>query len=306
MELIKPGINVNFVGKMRMFFYFSIALTIISLVYLVARGGPIMGIDFAGGTVVQVKYTQATSADRIREALKPINLEGSIVQEVGSKNENEFLLRTEMAGTDLKGLSDRIEDAMTAVFGKGNFEIRRVEAVGPKAGKDLTRKGILAVCFSLLGMLIYISWRYEFRFALGGIIALIHDVIVSVAFFTILGGEFTLTIIAALLTIIGYSINDTVVVFDRIRENMRKNPSHEMGEVINASINQTLSRTILTSFTVFLVLVSLYFFGGVVIHDFAFILLVGVVFGTYSSVFIASPLVIVWESLLPSKRKRKK
>jgi preprotein translocase subunit SecF len=133
-----------------------------------------------------------------------------------------------------------------------------------------------------------------------------HDVIVSVAVFTILGGEFTLTIIAALLTIIGYSINDTVVVFDRIRENMRKSPNQELGDVINASINQTLSRTILTSFTVFLVLISLYFFGGVVIHDFAFILLVGVVFGTYSSVFIASPLVLVWESLFPSKRKRKK
>jgi preprotein translocase subunit SecF len=306
MELIKPGINVNFVGKMRMFFYFSITLTVVCLIYIIARGGPIMGIDFAGGTIVQVKYSQATSIDKIRESLKPLNLEGSVIQEVGSKSDNEFLLRTEMSGADLKGLSDKIEDAMAAVYGKKGFEIRRVEAVGPKAGKDLTQKGILAVCFSLLGMLIYISWRYEFRFALGGIIALIHDVIVSVAVFTILGGEFTLTIIAALLTIIGYSINDTVVVFDRIRENMRKSPNQELGEVINASINQTLSRTILTSFTVFLVLIALYFFGGVVIHDFAFILLVGVVFGTYSSVFIASPLVLVWESLFPSKRKRKK
>jgi preprotein translocase subunit SecF len=292
MELIKPGINVNFVGKMKMFFWFSITLTIVSLIFMIARGGPNMGIDFAGGTIVQVKYSQATSVDKIREALKPINLEGSVVQEVGSRSENEFLLK--------------IEDAMATAYGKKGFEIRRIEAVGPKAGKDLTQKGILAVCFSLLGMLLYISWRYEFRFALGGIIALVHDVIVSVAFFTILGGEFTLTIIAALLTIIGYSINDTVVVFDRIRENMRKSPTQELGEIINASINQTLSRTILTSFTVFLVLIALYFFGGVVIHDFAFILLVGVVFGTYSSVFIASPLVIVWESIFPSKRKRKK
>jgi preprotein translocase subunit SecF len=306
MELIKPGINVNFVGKMKMFFWFSVTLTIISLIYIIARGGPIMGIDFAGGTIVQVKFSQATSVDKIREALKPLNLEGSVIQEVGSRSDNEFLIRTEMSGADLKGLSDKFEDTMVAAYGKKGFEIRRVEAVGPKAGKDLTQKGILAVCFSLLGMLLYISWRYEFRFALGGIIALVHDVIVSVAVFTILGGEFTLTIIAALLTIIGYSINDTVVVFDRIRENMRKSPNQELGEVINASINQTLSRTILTSFTVFLVLISLYFFGGVVIHDFAFILLVGVVFGTYSSVFIASPLVLVWESLFPSKRKRKK
>ncbi len=255
---------------------------------------------------MQVKYNQATTIDHIREALKPLNLEGSVIQEVGSKADNEFLLRMEISGADLKGLSDKIEDTMAAVYGKKGFEIRRIEAVGPKAGKDLTQKAILAVCFSLLGMLIYISWRYEFRFALGGIIALIHDVIVSTAFFTILGGEFTLTIIAALLTIIGYSINDTVVVFDRIRENMRKNINQPLGEVINASINQTLSRTILTSFTVFLVLIALYFFGGVVIHDFAFILLVGVVFGTYSSVFIASPLVLVWEGWFPAKRKRKK
>ena len=252
MELIKPGINVNFVGKMKMFFWFSIALTIVSLIYIIARGGPILGIDFAGGTVVQVKYSQATSVDKIREALKPINLEGSVVQEVGSKSENEYLLRIEMSSADLKGVSDKIEDAMATAYGKKGFEIRRIEAVGPKAGKDLTQKGILAVCFSLLGMLIYISWRYEFRFALGGIIALVHDVIVSVAFFTILGGEFTLTIIAALLTIVGYSINDTIVVFDRIRENLRKSPTQELGEIINASINQTLTRTILTSFTVFL------------------------------------------------------
>ncbi len=180
MELIKPGINVNFVGKMRMFFWFSITLTVVSLIYIIARGGPIMGIDFAGGTIVQVKYSQATSIEKIREALKPLNLEGSVIQEVGSRSDNEFLLRTEMSGADLKGLSDKFEDAMAAVYGKNGFEIRRVEAVGPKAGKDLTQKGILAVCFSLLGMLIYISWRYEFRFALGGIIALIHDVIVSV------------------------------------------------------------------------------------------------------------------------------
>jgi preprotein translocase subunit SecF len=306
MELIKPGININFIGKMRMLFFFSITLTIISIFYLILRGGPILGIDFAGGTVVQIKFQQATAVDEIRESLKPINLDNSTIQAVGAKTDNEFLLRTEATGADLKGLSDSIEDALSKVFGKGGFEIRRVEAVGPKAGKDLSQKGLLAVCFSLLGMLIYISWRYEFRFALGGIVALIHDVIVSVAVFTILKGEFTLTIIAALLTIIGYSINDTVVVFDRIRENMRKSPGQELGPIINASINQTLSRTILTSFTVFLVLIALYFFGGVVIHDFAFILLVGVVFGTYSSVFIASPLVLVWEQLRSSKRKRKK
>jgi preprotein translocase subunit SecF len=155
-------------------------------------------------------------------------------------------------------------------------------------------------------MLIYITWRFELRYALGGIIALVHDVIVTVAVFTLFGREFTLTVIAALLTIVGFSINDTIVVFDRIRENIRKNPKHHLGDVINYSINQTLSRTILTSFTVFLVVVALFVFGGSVINDFAFVLLIGVVIGTYSSVFIASPLVLLWESYRPSKRIRNK
>jgi len=306
MELIKPGININFVGKMKTFLYFSLVLTLVSILYIVLRGGPNFGIDFAGGTSVQIKFNQATTLDKIRNSLKPINLENSIIQQVGVKDEHEFLLRTELSTSDLKGVHDKIEEVLTAVYGKNSFEMRKVEVVGPKAGKDLRQKGLLAVGFALLGMLIYITWRYEFRYALGGIVALIHDVIVTVGVFTLLNKEFTLTVIAALLTVIGYSINDTIVVFDRIRENIRKNPKQNLGEVINSSINQTLSRTILTSFAVFLVVVALYLFGGSVINDFAFVLIVGVVFGTYSSVFIASPLVLVWESYKPSKKIRKK
>ncbi len=306
MELIKPGVNINFVGKMRVFFYFSITVTLLSIIYLMVRGGPNMGIDFAGGTSVQIKFHQATVIDKIRDSLKPIHLENSIIQQVGAGQDNEYLLRTEMSTSDLKGLHDQIAEAMAVVYGKDSFDMRKIEMVGPKAGKDLRQKGLLALCLALLGMLLYITWRYEFRYALGGIIALVHDVIVSVAVFTLFQREFTLTVIAALLTIIGFSINDTVVVFDRIRENVRKNPKQNLGEVINASINQTLSRTILTSFTVFIVVVVLYFFGGTVINDFAFIMLIGVIFGTYSSIFIASPLVLVWETYRPSKRIRKK
>jgi preprotein translocase subunit SecF len=306
MELIKPGINIDSVGKMKIFFFFSIALVILSMVYLVLRGGPNLGIDFAGGTSVQIRFKQATTVDKIRVALTSINMENSVIQQIGTKNDNEFLLRTEMSTSDLKGLHDKIEESLLAAYGKGSFEMRKVEVVGPKAGKDLRQKGLLALFFALLGMLVYITWRFEFRYALGGIIALVHDVIVSVGVFTILGREFTLTVIAALLTIIGYSINDTIVVFDRIRENVRKNPRQGLGEVINISINQTLSRTILTSFTVFIVVVSLYVFGGTVINDFAFVLIVGVIVGTYSSIFIASPLVLVWESFNPSKKIKKK
>ncbi len=306
MELIKPGININFVGKMYSFFYFSLAVILLSIIYLIVRGGPNMGIDFAGGTSVQIKFHQATTIDKIRSSLKAINLENSIIQQVGVQGENEYLLRTELSTSDLKGIQDQIADSIAAVYGKNSFDMRKIEMVGPKAGKDLRQKGLLAICLAFLGMLLYITWRYEFRYALGGILALVHDVIVSVAIFTLFQREFTLTVIAALLTIIGFSINDTVVVFDRIRENVRKSPKQNLGEVVNASINQTLSRTILTSLTVFIVVVALYFFGGTVINDFAFVMIIGVIFGTYSSIFIASPLVLVWEKYLPSKRIRKK
>lgn len=304
MELIKSGINIDFVGKMKFAFYLSLAVIIASIAY-VGIHGLNFGIDFAGGTVVQIKFKQPTSIDKIRESLRHVNLENSTIQQTGVSADNEFLLKTELSSSDLKGVSDKIEDSLNSIYGKGSFEVRKVEMVGPKAGADLRKKGIMAVTIAWIGMLIYITWRYEFRFALGGIIALLHDVIITTAVLTILNKEFTLTIIAALLTIIGYSINDTIVVFDRIRENSRRNIRKDLGAVVNESINQTLSRTILTSFTVFLVLLALFFFGGSVIHDFAFVLLVGVIVGTYSSIFIASPLVLVWEKYKPGKRIRR-
>jgi preprotein translocase subunit SecF len=180
-----------------------------------------------------------------------------------------------------------------------------VEVVGPKVGKDLTQKAVLAIVFSWIGMLIYIAWRFEFRYAVGGIVALIHDVILTIGALSLLDKEFTLTIVAALLTIIGYSINDTIVVCDRIRENLRKSSKKDFSEIINSSINETLSRTILTSLTVFIVVVILFFLGGEVIHDFAFAMIVGVFVGTYSSIFIATPIVLAWEKISPSKMRRK-
>lgn len=304
MEIIKSGINIDFVGKMKLAIYISLAAVILSVAYLGIHGLN-FGIDFAGGTIVQIKFKQQTSIDKIRESLHLINMENSTIQQVGPGSDNEYLLKTEMSSSDLKGIGDKVEDSLSSIYGKGSFDVRRVEMVGPKAGADLRQKGIMAVSIAWIGMLIYITWRYELRFAVGGILALIHDVIITTALLTVLNKEFTLTIIAALLTIIGYSINDTIVVFDRIRENARKNIRLDLRAVINASINQTLSRTILTSFTVFLVLIALFFFGGTVIHDFAFVLLVGVIVGTYSSIFIASPLVLIWEKFKPGKRIRK-
>jgi len=305
MELIKPDTQIDFVGKMRIAFTVSLIAIAVSIASLVVHGGPNWGIDFAGGTVVQVKFTGGVDIDKIRSTLEGIHLEGITIQQFGAKTDYEYLIRTAESTEDLKGLSGRVEDALQAAFGKGAFEVRRVEVVGAKVGKDLTQKGILAVVFSWIAMLAYIAWRFEFRFAVGGILALVHDTIITIGVFSLLNKEFSLVIVAALLTIIGYSINDTIVIYDRIRENRKKNVRQDLGQLINASINQTLSRTILTVLTVVIVLAAILLFGGAVMFDFAFAILVGIVVGTYSSIFIASPFVLAWERVSPSKRKRK-
>jgi len=301
MELVKPGININFVGTMKWCVIFSVVLTMLCVVSFLWKGFT-YGIDFAGGTLVQIKFKQEASADGIRKVMTGIGITDAIIQPFGV---NEVVVRTAESTSDVKGLAGRIEEALNAAYGKGNLEVQRVEVVGPKVGKDLTKKAILAVLFSWIGMLIYIAIRFELRFAVGGIVGVIHDVIVVLGVFSLFGKEFTLTIVAALLTIIGYSIHDTIVVFDRVRENIPKNTKKDLPTVMNESINQTLSRTILTSFTVVLVVAVLYVFGGAVINDFAFALLVGVIFGTYSSVFIASPVVLAWEKRWPSRPRRK-
>lgn len=301
MEFIKPGTHFNFVGKMKIAAVISAALIVVSILSVVLHGGLNFGIDFAGGTVIQIKFSKATPIEGIRKAFAGINVADAVIQEIGG---NEVIVRTNQSMT--KEFQAKVEEALSGQFGAGQFEIRRVEFVGPKVGKDLTNKAILAIIFSWIGMLVYIAWRFEFRFGVSAIIALIHDTIITIGALSLLNKEFTLTIVAALLTIIGYSINDTIVVFDRIRENRKKDLKRSMGDIINSSVNETLSRTILTSFTVFLVLLSLFFLGGPVIHDFAFALLVGIVIGTYSSIFIASPTVLAFESFRISKGKRKK
>ena len=303
MEIIKTVTNYNFVRLMKPAVILSLAVIIIGIASLIWHGGPNYGIDFAGGTLIQIKFQNETPADKIRAAFKSIGFEGSVIQDFGPK---EVIVRTAESGTDAKGLTSRVEEALGAAFGKGAYEVRRIEMVGPKVGKDLTRKAILAIIFSWIGILVYVGVRFEFRYALGGIIALVHDVLVTVTFLSLFNKEFDLNIVAALLTIIGYSINDTIVIFDRIRENARKNTRQSLNDVINASVNQTLSRTILTSLTVFMVLVILFFFGGAVIHDFTFALLVGTVAGVYSTVFIASPIVLLFEKIKPTGLKRKK
>jgi preprotein translocase subunit SecF len=302
MEFIKPGLKIDFVGKMKYAIIFSLILTIISIASVIIHGGLNLGIDFAGGSIIQVKFQKDMSADKIRTALKSTRLENSIIQQFGV---NEFLIRTSESFHDQNLLKENVEIPLTTAFDK-DYEIRRVEIVGSKVGMDFQRKAIFAVILSWLAMLVYIAWRFEFRYGLGGIIALVHDVVIVIGTISILKMEFTINILAAIFFIIGYSINDTIVVLDRIRENVKLNPKQKLADTINLSINQTLSRTILTSFTVFLTVIALYIWGGPVIHDLAFSLLVGVVFGTYSSVFISCPIVLFFENMQLSKVKRKK
>lgn len=304
-ELIRPDTNFDFVGKMKAAVIASALFILIGIASIVYHGGLNLGVDFAGGAVVQVKFQKEASTDSLRSALDGVQLENSTIQEFGAAENREFLIRTPETAADLKLLTDRIESALTKAFGQGAYEIRRVEAVGPKVGKDLTQKAILALALAWVAMLIYIGFRFEFRYAVGGILALIHDVLVTVGALSLLNMEFTLNTVAALLTIVGFSINDTIVIYDRIRENVRKKIRADLGQIVNVSVNETLSRTILTSLTVFLVLVVLLVLGGPVIFDFAFAMFVGVIAGSYSTVFIASPFVLFMERFMPSKRKRK-
>ncbi len=295
MELIKPDINLDFVSKRRMAVIFSAVLILIGLVSLIAKGGPNYGIDFAGGSLVQVKFVEVTTAKDIKVALKDLNLRGLTVQQFGDEA-NEYLLRAQESSSKLEGLSQTISGALDATYGADMAEIRRAEMVGPQVGKDLRQKGLMAILYAMIGILIYVTWRFEFRFAVGAILALVHDVLITLGIFSLAGKEIDLPIIAAFLAIIGYSLNDTIIVYDRIRENQGKHGKQGLEFIINRSINETLSRTLLTSGTTLLVVLALFIFGGGVIHNFAFALLIGVMIGTFSSIFVASPLLIFWQN----------
>jgi len=294
MELIRSNTHIDFLGRRKLAFGISGLLILISLGFLIFRGLN-FGIDFTGGTLVEVKFRQAPAIADVRKALTPVGYGAAIIQEFGTPE--EILIRVQNRdGVDSSKISTDILDGLTHHFGADSVEMRRVEYVGPQVGEELTRAGIMAVLIAMLAILLYVTFRFEFRFALGADAALLHDITLVLGTFAITGKEFTLPVIAAILTVIGYSLNDTIVVFDRIRENLaanrkKKNAAPEI-EVVNASINQTLSRTLMTSLTTLLVVMALFFLGGEVIHDFSFALFVGIVVGTYSSIYIASPIML--------------
>ena len=338
MKFIKSDINLNFIGKSKLAFYVSATMILISFFSLILHKGPKYGIDFAGGTLIQVKLFAPASINIIKAGLDTIDLGKSSVQQFGDKEDNEYLVRTDIS-VMTQGLSGKVKNALEAATGN-KVEIRRIEMVGPQVGKDLREKALFAIFYALLFITIYISGRFEFKwilsgimavalmssvyflsfinlsipilitaalilalilfwflnlkYAMGAIIALIHDVIITVGIFSILDKEFTLPIIAALLTIIGYSLNDTIIIFDRIRENLKKYRKKPLDFVINKSLNETLSRTILTSLTTLAVVIALFVMGGGILHDFAFAMIIGILIGTYSSIYVASPILLIW------------
>ena len=294
MQLIKDKTHFDFMGKIKGAMVLSGIVILIGLGSIAVSGGLKYGIDFAGGTLVQLQFKSPPDIEVIRDGLKTIGLGESTIQEFGSKK--DILIRVERSEEKLEAVGAMIKRSLSGEFNIDEITLERVEMVGPKVGRDLREKALLSILYAIIGIVIYISWRFEFQYAIAAIIALIHDVLVTMGAFSIFDKEFTLVIIAAFLTIIGYSLNDTIVVFDRIRENLRRRGKSSLSEIINSSINQTLSRTLLTSGTTLLVVMALFFFGGEIIHDFSFALLVGVFVGTYSSIFIASVFLVYWAS----------
>lgn len=292
MQLISPNTNFDFVGKRQVMIAASLSLAALSLL-LGLIVGPKLGIDFSGGSLIQVRFDNATEADAVRKAVGE-QMHGADIQNVG-RDGREFLIRLPLNEANSESVNNTVTTALGEAFGRDSVEILRVEAVGPRVGQELRERAILAVLFSTLMMGVYIWIRFEWRFGIGAAVALLHDVILTFGALVLFGYEFDLNIVAAMLTIVGFSVNDTVVVSDRIRENRAKDRRAPLAEIINRSVNETLSRTFLTTGTAIMVVAALFILGGSVLRGFSFALLVGFVVGVYSSIYIAAPVVLFFE-----------
>jgi preprotein translocase subunit SecF len=293
MQFISNNLNINFMALRRPAYIFSITLMVIAVASLAMRGLN-YGIDFTGGYLIEVGYEEAVELNDVRDLLVKNGINGAIVQHFGAQK--DVLVRLVPKGDMQEGVEHAaaVSDQILSILKQGNVEVsmRRVEFVGPQVGGELKNKGGLAMLLALVGIMIYIMIRFEWKFSVGAVAALAHDVLITLGVFSILQPDFDLTVLAALLAVIGYSLNDTVVVYDRIRENFHRLRKGSPAEIVNSSINQTLSRTLMTSGTTLLVVASLFILGGEVIHSFALALLVGIGIGTYSSIYVASPLVL--------------
>ncbi len=293
MELLGKT-NIDFIGMRKISFVISGIIALIGIIGIIqiSRGAANMGIDFSGGTAMQLKFTQPVTTQAAREALAKEGLREVELQEI--KDGNKLLVKMRKSTGKL---ADTVQEALKKEFPTNPFTVESSTEIGPSIGEKLKSDTLMAVALSMLGIILYIAWRFDFKFGVGAVVATMHDVLAIIAVFYVMNKEVNLLLVTAVLTIAGYSLTDTVVVFDRIRENLHKSLKDPITQVFNRSINEVLSRTIVTSFTVFMAAGSLFLFGGEVIHDFAFALLVGVLVGTYSSIFVASPIVALWEKL---------
>lgn len=291
--------HIDFVSRRRKAFLVSALVIAAGLISLAVKGGPDLSIDFEGGVLIQLRFAKPIRTETLRSALDQAGYGKSEIQMFATRN--EVLVRA--AHVEAADASEAIKSAITTSLADNPFEVRREELVGPKIGQELGKKAILAIVFAMCAILVYLGWRFQFRFAVAAVAALFHDVLVTLGLFSLTGREISLAVIAAFLTIVGYSLNDTIVVFDRIREDLRKYHRESYNGVINASINETLNRTLMTSLTTLIVVLFLFFMGGEVLRDFSFALLVGVLVGTYSSIFVASPILVEWYIKSPVRRR---
>ena len=302
MELIPPNTKIDFLGNRYYAYAFSALLIVLSLASIPLKGTVQLGIDFTGGVSVQVLFKKKVNTEEIRASLQSLSGNLIIQRLAGGSAGEDFIIRMEAPEKGSEKLSHVVQQALDKKFGQGTAEIRGLELVGPKVGHDLRQSAIWATVVALGLLLVYMAFRFTFSMGLGAIVCLVHDLIIVYGFFVWTGKEFDLTILAAILTVVGYDVNDTIVLCDRIRDNLKSMRKKPLEEILNASINQTLSRTILTSGFTLLVVVALLVSGTNVFIDMGWALFIGIVFGTYSSIFVAAPLVLGLDRVLPVKR----
>lgn len=303
MRLIKES-NINFVGRRRLFFLVSGILLVLSVLSIVLRGGFNYGVDFTGGTMLQVRFSEPVGTEAVRAAVNAVS-DGSASIQQDEAGDFMIRVRAKEFGEGEQGFAERVREQFAASLPGNEFEILREESVGPRVSQELQGKVLLAILIGIVGILFYVSIRFDFRFGLGAVMALVHDTVITLGVLALFNKEITITVIAAVLTVIGYSVNDSIVVSDRIREDVKKMRKESFLTVVNTAINQVLNRTVVTSATTLFVTVAMLVLGAAAIRDFAFVLTVGIVIGTYSSIFVVANSVVEWETRLPTRRGRR-
>lgn len=291
-HLIRPGTNIDFVGKRKMWLGISVAAILLTVILFFTRGLN-YGIDFTGGAEVQIQTPATWDIAKVRTEMEAGNIKGLKVQAIGQPEQHQFLIHAQGDAASLNQVSKQVTDILSKSLQPKEFEIQRVDVVGPAAGSSLRMSGFLSMFYALLCILVYVTIRFDYRYSPGAVVALFHDSVITLGVFILLQKQFDLQILAALLALIGYSNNDTIIVYDRVRETIHQHPELPIDAAVNRAVNETLGRTILTSLCTFLTVFALWFMGGDVIKDFAFTLMIGIVVGTYSSIFIASSMVIM-------------